>query len=1037
MERLMRFSLENKLLIVVGVVLIVALGILSLRTLPIDAFPDVTNVQVEIISNAPGLSPLEIEKLVTYRIETAMRGLPGLVTMRSTTKYGLSVLTLVFRDDVDIYFARNLVFERLTFAEKELPDGVKTEMGPIATAMGEVYQFTLEGREPRDSSQKVRYFTELRTLEDWVIAPLLKSVPGVNEVNSFGGYIKEYQVIADPDRLIKYRLSINDLAQALKENNANAGGGFINQASEQFIIRGVGLIAQEQDIKNIVVKEYAGIPTLVRDVADVQLGYAPRQGVALKNGPNETVGGIVMMLKGENGLAVVNKIEEQVKTINSGNVLPPGIKIKPYYLRSEIVGKSVETVTRTLLEGSFLVGVILYLLLGNFRGALAVILSLPLSLLLTFTVMRAVGLSANLMSLGGLAISIGMIIDATIIQVENVQRHLGRMHAGATRLKTVLAAVMEVRKPSIFGEFIIALTFIPILALKGMEGKMFAPLALTVAIALFASLFLSVFVVPVFCSLFLKQGDEKESRLIGVVKKAYLPLTVSGIRHPVVVLGISGLLLAGTALLIPHMGTEFIPVMDEGAFDMDIQLLPGVSLDRSAELAGLVQARLMKFPELETLVSRTGQTGIALEARGVDKTGFTGMLKPRAEWASASTKEDLISQMRSRLTDIPGMAFSFSQPIQCRIDELVAGTRAQIILKLFGPDVEILKTQINAMAKVLSGIPGLTDLVVEKVSGQPYIVIHIDRGQIARYGINVSEVLRVIEIAIGGKSVTQVLEENQAFDLSVRLQEDKRNSLEKIGNLLLRTESGFNVPLNQVAKISMLEGPVQISRENGQRRIGLEMNVVGRDIGSFVGEAQRLIKSNVQLPTGYTINWGGQFENQQEAMRRLMIIMPLVVLLVLLLLFVTFSSIRPALLVFLNLPFALMGGVAALWGTGLYLSVPASLGFIVLFGVAVLNGLVLVSTLLQLRKEGHPVQWAILEACSFRLRPVLMTASITVFSLIPLLFASGPGSEIQKPLAVVVVGGLFTSTLSTLLVLPSMFGWFESSKLKMTNGNNE
>ncbi len=1024
-ERLMGGALRNRVLVFLLVLLIIGLGAYSMRTTAIDAFPDVTNIQVEVMCGAPGLSPLEIERFVTYPVETSMRGLPGLITMRSVTKYGLAVVTLVFGDDIDIYFARQLVHERLAAIESDLPEGVKTEMGPIATAMGEIYQYTLEGNAPSDPAENVRYLTELRSLQDWVVAPMLKSEPGVNEVNSFGGYLKEFQVIAEPEKLLKYKFSIGEVFEAIRNNNENVGGSFINRASEEYIIRGVGLIGALPDIEKIIIRTIHGIPIFVGDVAQVRTGYAPRQGSALKDGKGEAVGGIVMMLKGENSLDVVRRVKSRVQMINDSNLLPAGLKLVPYYDRSEIVGKSIKTILRTLAEGALLVVIVLYLLLRNMRGAFVVVMALPLAILATFIVMKQAGISANLMSLGGLAISIGMIIDATIIQVENVQRHLGLLDGRSQKLTAVLRAVMEVRRPSIFGELIIALTFLPIITLEGMEGKMFSPLALTVSIALFASLFLSIFITPVLCAFFLKPGAEKRNAPLEWVKKVYVRVLDFRMRIPALILGESVLLIALAVFLIPRLGTEFIPIMDEGAFDMDFNLIPGVSLDKAMEITNLIEQRLMEFPELETLVSRTGQTGVPLEARGVDKTGFVGMLRPKEEWTTAKTREELAEKMRDRLADIPGMAFSFSQPIQCRIDELVAGTRAQLIMKLFGEDMDILKSRSDEIARVLSGIEGCADMVVEKVSGQPYIGIRVDRNKIARYGMNVRDVLAVIEIAIGGKSATQVYEGNRSFDLTVRFPEDQRNSVEKLSNTLVGTSDGIGIPLSQLADISLQEGPVQISRDNGMRYMGVELNIVGRDIGSFVAEAQRKIRREVALPVGYSIAWGGQFENQQRAMSRLMIITPLVVVLVLVLLFMTFKSAWLSFLVFLNLPFALMGGVFTLYISGMYLSVPASVGFITLLGVAVLNGLVLVSCVLQLRNEGHSVREAVRSACALRLRPILMTASITVFSLIPMMFATGPGSEVQRPLAVVVVGGLFTSTLATLLVLPSLYRWFD------------
>ncbi len=1022
-ESIIAFTLKQRLLIVICVLLLVGLGAYSFLKLPIDAFPDVTNIQVEVLSTAQGLSPLEVEKFVTYPIEMAMRGLPRLSQLRSVSKFGLSVVTVVFEDGVDIYFARQLVLERLTEAKEKVPEGVRISMGPVATAMGEIYQYTLEGREPRDEEGQVRYLTELRTIQDWILSPILKSIPGVNEINSFGGYIKQYQVVVDPGQLQKFDVSLSQVTDALRSNNVNVGGNVLQNYSQQYLIRGIGLLQTEEDIRNIVLKSENGVPVIIRDVAGVQVGQAVRQGAAIKDGRGETVGGVVMMLRGSNSREVVKLVEERVDEINAGSILPAGIKIKPYYKRSDIVRNSVHTVTEALIIGAIFVVFVLYLFLRSFRGAFIVILALPLSAFFTFIIMRQSGLSANLMSLGGLAISIGMIIDATIIQVENVQRHLSENPAGTAKLSTVFKSVLEVRKPSIFGELIIALTFIPIMTLQGIEGKMFSPLAFTVAIALFASLILSILVIPVFCFLFLKAKKEKPSLLVRGAKRIYLPVLRWSLRHKAVVLLLAAALLAGSLFLIPRLGTEFMPIMDEGAFDMDIQFLPGISLQESLEMSKKVEQKLMEFEELETIVGKTGQTGIAIEARGVEKTGYVGMLKPRSEWKNAKTREELTNKMRQAVSLIPGMAFSFSQPIACRIDELVAGTRAQLILKLFGEDLEILKGKADEIAGILAKIRGIRDLVVESIAGQPYISIKIDRARISRFGINVDDVQAMVETAVGGKPVTQLFEGEKYFDVVLRFPEEKRNSMEDIGNILVVSPQGQKIPLNQLTDIYSSEGPVQISRESGQRRIGVECNISGRDLGGFVAEAKSRIQKKVKLPPGYFLTWGGQFENQQRAMKRLMIIVPATVGLIFFLLFLTFSSLRLAALVVLNLPFALIGGVLSLFLAGLYLSVPASVGFIALFGIAVLNGVVLVSYINQIREDGLSVKEAVLKGCEHRLRPVLMTASITIFSLIPMLFASGPGSEVQRPLAVVVVGGLFTSTLLTLLVLPALYNW--------------
>ncbi|HEY6837677.1 MAG TPA: CusA/CzcA family heavy metal efflux RND transporter [Geobacteraceae bacterium] len=1028
LENIIASCLKQKGMVIFLALLVIGFGLYSWAKLPIDAFPDVTNIQVEVVSHADGLSAIEIERNVTYPIEMAMRGLPDVEQLRSVTKFGLSIVTVVFKDNVDIYFARQLVFERLAEAKEKVPKGVEVAMGPIGTAMGEIYQYTLEGNVPQDPQQKIAYLTNLRTIQEWLVTPQLKSVAGVNEINSFGGYFKEYQVIVAPEQLLKYGITVEDVYAAIDNNNQNVGGNILERDADQYIVRGVGLIKDLSDIEHIVLKSSQGTPTYLKDVATVRTGEAVRMGAAMKNGKDEAVGGIVMMLRGANSRDVVRRVEAKVKEINANNMLPDGVRIVPYYDRSDIVKASVATVTKALIEGSLLVLIVLYLLLNSFRGSLVVLIALPLSLLATFIVMKLAGIDANLMSLGGLAISIGMIIDTTIIQVENVQRHLSEDGHLRPTLVTVLKAALEVRKPSIFGELIIAITFLPILSLEGIEGKMFGPLALTVAIALLASLLLSIFVIPVLCSIFLKPEPEKDSTIMQRAKSLYEPLLGYAMTKRKMIPATAGAFLVVALVLLTRMGTEFIPTMDEGAFDMDVSMLPGVSLAKAMEVNQRVAEKLKQFDELDVVVSRTGQTGVALDTRGSDKTGYVGIFKPRDQWKRDISKEALTNEMRTSLESVAGISFGFSQPIQCRIDELVAGTRAQLIIKLFGDDLDVLREKSAEIARVLGTIRGGTDLVAEKVSGQPYLTVNIDRAKIARYGLNISDVQKVIEIAVAGKSASRFYEANRSFDITVRLPEEKRNSLDTIKNILVATKSGMNIPLEQLAEIKMVEGPVQISRQDGIRRIGIEMNVSGRDMGSFVAEAKQKIRQNVKLPAGYYLTWGGQFENQERAMNRLLIIGPIAVGLILLLLYLTFGSIRLALLVITNLPFALIGGVFSLFLSGQYLSVPASVGFVVLFGVAVLNGLVLVSRIAQLREEGYGLEEAIRKGSLDRLRPVLMTASIAIFSLTPMLLASGAGSEIQKPLATVVVGGLCTSTMLTLLIIPSVYGWFERRK---------
>ena len=1025
LERLIEYTLKQKGMVILLSLLIVAIGLYSYWKLPIDAFPDVTNIQVDVVSYADGLSAIEIERNVTYPIEMAMRGLPDIEQMRSVTKFGLSIVTIVFKDAVDLYFARQLVFERLAEARENVPQGVEVAMGPIGTAMGEIYQYTLEGEMPKDPLQKISYLTNLRTIQEWIVTPQLKSVAGVNEINSYGGYFKQYQVIVSPEKLLQHGITVEDVFAAIENNNENVGGNLLERGADQFIVRGVGLIKDVSDIENIVLKSTGGTPTSIRDVAQVKVGEAVRMGAAIKNGKDECVGGIVMMLRGENSRDVVRRIAGKVKDINENNILPEGIKIVPYYDRSDIVNASVRTVNKALIEGALLVLIILYLLLRSIRGSIVVLIALPLSLFLTFIVMKLAGLSANLMSLGGIAISIGMILDSTIIAVENVQRHFAEMKKGEHSAMTVLKAVIEVQKPSIFGVLIIAITFLPIISLEGIEGKMFGPLAITVAIALLSSLFLSVLVIPVLCLLFLKPHPEKESVIMEYARERYVPLLEYAVNKKKAILSIAGIFLLISLFLVTRLGTEFIPTMDEGAFDMDVSMLPGVSLAKAMEVNQQAAEKLKQFPELGTIVGRIGQTGVALDTRGTDKTGYVGIFTPKSEWKRDISKEELTNEMRKSLEPIAGITFGFSQPIQCRIDELVAGTRAQLIVKLFGDDIDVLSEKSAKIAKVLSTIRGGIDLSAEKVSGQPYLTVNINRSKIARYGLNISDVQKVIEIAVGGKTASQLYEENRNFPITVRLPEEKRNSLEAIKNLMITTKTGLNVPLEHLAEVKLIEGPVQLSRQDGVRRIGIEMNITGRDIGGFVAEARQKIREQVKLPAGYYLTWGGQFENQQRAMNKLMIIGPVAVGLIMLLLYLSFRSIRLSLLVISNLPFALIGGVFALYLSGQYLSVPASVGFIVLFGVAVLNGLVLVSRISQLREEGLDLQKAIRKGSLDRLRPVLMTASISIFSLLPMLLAGGTGSEIQKPLATVVVGGLFTSTLLTLLIIPSVYSWFE------------
>lgn len=1041
-DRIIGFALRQRILVLAATLLITALGVYAFRALPIDAFPDVTNIQIQVITEAPGRAPIEVEQFITYPIEVQMTGLPQLVELRSLSKFGLSMVTVVFEDDVDIYFARQLVLERLIEAKEKLPAGVELALGPISTGLGEVYQYTLEmpdqGKGGSQTAMTDQDLMELRTIQDWIVRPILKTVPGVTDVNAFGGFVKQYQVLIDPDRLKKYDLTLREVFETVARNNTNAGGNILEHASERYLIRGVGMIKDLQDIREIVVKAHKGTPIFIKDVAEVTVGPEVRQGALVKDGRGEAVAGIVMMIRGGSGKEVVAGVKQKVEEINRNKVLPGGVTIKPFYDRTELVEACIRTVTKALEEGGLLVIAVLFLFLGNVRSALIVAVTLPLSVLVTFIAMWQIGLSANLMSLGGLAIAMGMIVDGSVVIVENIYRHLSERDASKkNRLHVILEAAREVARPVVFGITIIVIVFLPLFTLEGMEGKMFAPMAVTISIAMAASLLFSLTLSPVLSSLFLRGGTEEDVFILRWVKRFYLPLLRRALGKKTIVVTASVILLIASFVLVPFLGTEFIPSLDEGSLTTQVIRLPSISLIESVEMEKKVQQALLKFPEVETVVSKIGSAEIATDPMGPNVSDPIVILKPRNLWKTAATKEELVEKIRIELEKIPGVAYNITQPIALRVDELISGVKSQIAIKLFGDDLDLLKTKAEEIGRVISKVRGVEDLRVEQTAGQPYITIEIDRRKIARYGINVADIQEIIETAIGGKAATEVFEGERRFALTLRLPEEKRNSLETMSNILVSSPSGALIPLAELARLSLTEGPVQISRENGKRRIVVELNVEGRDIGSLVAESQQKIREFVKLPEGYYITWGGAFENQQRAMKRLMIIVPLTIGLIFFLLFSSFNSLRYAGLIIINLPFALVGGIVALFLSGLYLSVPASVGFIALFGVAVLNGVVLVSYMNQLLQEGVPLLEVVVKGCERRLRPVLMTALVAILGLIPMLFASGPGSEIQRPLATVVIGGLVSSTILTLLVLPTLYHWMEERRATSNTGKEQ
>ena len=1019
-ERLIHASLKQRLLVLFVVLGLTVSGVAALRHLPIDAFPDVTPVQVQVITRAPSLAPSEMERLVTFPLEIELTNLPGKTELRSVSRFGLSVVTVVFEDKIDIYFARQLVLERILQARSRLPQHAEPVLGPVSTGLSEVFMYLVEG-----STQTLM---ELRTLQDWVIRPMLRAVPGLADVDTLGGLSKQYEVLVDPARLTSFGLTLRQVHVAVAGNNQNAGGGYIEQGGDKLVVYGVGLARSAADLEQIVVAAHKGTPIYLRDVAQVRQGAAIRLGGVTRDGKGEVLEGIAVMLRGGNSREVVSAVRDKVELIN--RVLPSGVSVIPFYDRLELVARALDTVERALLEGAAVVVLVLYLFLRNLRGACVVALTLPLATLATFLIMQQIGLSANLMSLGGLAISLGMIVDAAIVQVENVERHLNGQVKGqgrllADRLPVVLRAVLEVRRPSLFGELIIALTFVPLLTLQGMEGKMFVPLAMTVVIALLSSLVLSITVVPVLASVLMKPRAVQEGgSALARGRQLYRRMLEGAIHRTGSVVLMAGAVFVGGAALVPFIGREFVPIMDEGTIVVNMMRLPSISLNESLKISGEVERLLLDIPDVRSVISRTGANELGTDPMGMELSDMYVLLKPEAEW-QAQSKTEIEQQVRRRLAQVPGIAFGLSQPIAMRVDELVSGVRSQVAVKLFGDDLETLQVKADEIARALRQVHGISDLRVEQVSGLYYLKLDIDRTKIARHGINVAEITEVIEAVGGGIAAGEVFEGQWRFPIVVRFPDDRRTDVETIAALWVTAPDGSRIPLRELADIRIVEGPAQISREHASRRIVIEANVVGRDLVGAVEEAQAAVGRLVQFQSGYYVTWGGQFENQQKAMARLAVVVPLVIGLIFLLLYFTFRTLRHAALILLAIPFAMVGGLLALLLGGLYLSVPASVGFIALFGVAVLNGVVKIAYINQLREQGMPLDEAVLTGMALRLRPVLMTAAVAALGLTPLLFASGPGSEVQRPLATVVIGGLISSTALTLLVLPVLYRWTE------------
>ncbi|WP_440533934.1 CusA/CzcA family heavy metal efflux RND transporter [Variovorax sp. YR566] len=1033
-ERIIRFSIEQRWLILLAVLGMAALGIFSYQKLPIDAVPDITNVQVQINTAAPGYSPLETEQRVTYPIETVMAGLPGLQQTRSLSRYGLSQVTVIFKDGTDIYFARQLVNERIQSARESMPGGISPVIGPISTGLGEIYLWTVEAEEGAKKADGKPYSpTDLREIQDWIIKPQLRNVAGVTEINSIGGYAKEFHIAPDPAKLLAHGLTMTDLVTALERNNANVGAGYIEKRGEQYLIRAPGQVKSVEDIGNVILGNANGIPLRVQDVAEVGIGKELRTGAATDNG-REVVLGTVFMLIGENSRTVSQAVDKKMQEIN--RTLPAGVKAVTVYDRTVLVDKAITTVKKNLFEGAVLVIAILFLFLGNIRAALITALVIPLSMLFTFTGMVNQKVSANLMSLG--ALDFGIIIDGAVVIVENcvrrlahAQAHKGRPLTRGERFHEVFAASQEARRPLLFGQLIIMIVYLPIFALTGVEGKLFHPMAFTVVIALLGAMILSITFIPAAVALFIgNKVSEKENRLMVWAKRGYEPLLARVMAAKPLVITLAAVAVVLSGLLATRLGTEFVPSLSEGDFAIQALRIPGTSLTQSVEMQKQLERTLKaKFPEIERVFARTGTAEIASDPMPPNISDGYIMLKPESEWPKPRrTREELLAAVQEEVEKLPGNNYEFSQPIQLRFNELISGVRSDVAVKIFGDDMDVLNKTAAEVSGVLGKIAGAAEVKVEQTTGLPMLTVNIDRNKTARYGLNVGDVQDAISTAVGGREAGTLFDGDRRFDIIVRLPENLRTDLEAIKRLPVALPKGAGaegqrtsfIPLGEVATLDIAPGPNQVSREDGKRRIVVSANVRGRDLGSFVAEAEEAMR-NVKIPTGYWTVWGGQYENLASATQRLQIVVPVSLLLVFTLLFAMFGNLKDGLLVFTGIPFALTGGIVALWMRGIPLSISAAVGFIALSGVAVLNGLVMISFIRNLREGGLPLDAAIREGALTRLRPVLMTALVASLGFVPMAIATGTGAEVQRPLATVVIGGILSSTALTLLVLPLLY----------------
>ncbi len=1024
MENFFRFVLKNRMLMIILAVVLMVAGVYSYGKIPIDAFPDVSPNLVQVFTQTEGLAPEEVEKYITYPIEAEMTGLPGVEKIRSVSNFGLSVVNIYFEDKMDIYFCRQLVNERIQEARDKIPEGFgDPQTGPISTGMGLILFYYLKDTTGRYSLE------ELRTIQDWIVKFHLQTVPGVTEVLGIGGFEKQYHVVVDPSALLRYDVTLNDVIHQIKANNLNIGGQYIEKNAEQFIVRSVGLVRGIHDIENIIIKVDDGRPVYLRNIAEVKIGGGIRYGLQTLNGKEEVVAGMVIKLYGTNSSTVIRRVEEKIAEINK--IMPKGVHIVPYYQQKDIVEASVGTVTNALTQGILLVALVLLTFMGGFMPSMIVAVSIPFAVLFTFIAMKYFGISANLMSFGGLAIAIGMMVDGTIVMVENVDRLLRQTEKTVPIGLVVTRACAEVGKPILFAISIIIIVFLPLFTLQGVEGKTFRPLAYTVALAMLGSLIFAFTQAPVLTNTFMRRakkqdssGKSRENFLIRNLLEFYHPLVSFFVNTRWAAIALGTILLVIGAVIFPRLGSEFTPKLKEGTVIVRLTMAPSISITESKRSTMMVERRLLKIPEIRQVVTRIGRGEVGAHADPTNSAEIYVLLKPKSEWRETGDQTFIEKIIREELGEIPGVLVNLTQPIEMTVDELLEGVRAELAIKLFGEDLAVLKEKADEIAEVVRQVNGATDVQVDQVSGTPQLLIRPDREAIARYGINISEVQEVIRSAIGGVAAGQVFKGIRRFDIYVRYKPEARQTTEAISNILIPASDGKNIPLSQLASIQEIVGPRQITREDTKRFITVQCNVVGRDIVSFVKEAGSLMEREVSFPPGYLVTWGGQFRLQQEANKRLRIVVPITLLIICVLLFSSFGSLRNALLILLNIPLALVGGVVSLWMTGQNLSVPASIGFIALFGIALENGMVLVTYLNKLLQDGIPVDKASVKGACLRLKAVLMTAITTALGLIPLLFSSGTGSEVQRPLAAVVIGGLATSTVLTLLVIPALYKWF-------------